>query len=628
MLAWSEDGLAVVRLPLDGTPSQPVAPALLAGPVQDMKFDAQGNLFVLEQETSRITVLDSGLERVLARMGGRDSRLQATHLSVDAVGNAYVANLEDGRTMAYRWDARLPALETLRVELAADGAAFSWDAVESNYLWGYRVAGSPSRQGPFTTLATTTEQSFDLTMGEDFPYGWLRVDPVSIAGSASSSDQPVPVAHRVAREAAARGALAEVLDAATRAESLAAQGVLSLSTEVAQEMQWHAFATEFQMGRYEEAAAREEALDGWEGEDGGVELHRLLALANVNLNQHGPALANARQALEAMPARERAGEIGAELLQLGITSAVEVGAFQDVVTLGEELQGRVEPDREFQLFARLAAGYLALDNPQRTLQIAMAVLDRDRAGAIVAYDDDRPDLYWAAFQASLGVADAALMELWSAEFAPYVAGERRRPYYAAQSRFSASQGEGEQARTHFLELLNPAPEPDFYADPEIVGLTFDVFRALQDEDTEGRTAGLAFLAQYVVDLPAEVENLSLAYEDSIAVFTPREETRARLGEGFQYWREANFVQMMRFFRELIEVGGLTPEQEIISRGLLAGALRSAGLNDDAESTYRGILDLEPLFDIDEMVARVEALYGVTVFDQQSIEVFRNVRGIR
>ena len=559
---------------------------------------------------------------------GRDSRLEATHLSVDAVGNVYVANLEEGRTMAYRWDARLRDLETLRVELASDGAAFSWDAVESNYLWGYRVAGSASRQGPFTTLATTTEQSFDLTMGEDFPYGWLRVDPVSIAGSASASDQPVPVAHRVAREAAARDAYAEVLDAATRAESLVAQGVLGLSTEVAQEIQWHAFATEFLMGRYEEAAAREEALEGWEGEDGGLELHRLLVIANVNLNQHGPALANARQALQAMPARERAGEVGVEVLQLGIASAIEIGAFQDVVTFGEELQGRVDPDREFQLFGRLAAGYLALGNPQRTLQIARVVLDRDRTGGIVAYDDDRPDLYWAAFQASLEVADAVLMEVWSAEFAPYVAGERRRLYYAAQSRFSASQGEGDQARTHFLALLNPAPDPDFYTDPETVGLTFDIFRALQDEDTEGRTAGLAFLAQYVVDLPGEVEDLRLAYEDSIAVFTPREETRARLGEGFQYWHEANFPAMIRFFQPLIEVGDLSPEQETIGRALLAGSYRSVGLTEEAEAAYRGILDLDPLFDIDALVERVEALYGVTVFDQQAIEVFRNVRGIR
>ncbi len=63
--------------------------------------------------------------------------------------------------------------------------------------------------------------------------------------------------------------------------------------------------------------------------------------------------------------------------------------------------------------------------------------------------------------------------------------------------------------------------------------------------------------QYVVDLPGEVGDLRLAYEDSIAVFTPREETRAKLGEGFQYWYEANFPEMIRFFQPLIEVGDLT-----------------------------------------------------------------------
>ena len=70
LFAWSEEGLSVLRIPLDGAPPQAVAPALLTGPVQDVKFDARGNLFVLEQETSRVTVVDSGLERVLVRLGG------------------------------------------------------------------------------------------------------------------------------------------------------------------------------------------------------------------------------------------------------------------------------------------------------------------------------------------------------------------------------------------------------------------------------------------------------------------------------------------------------------------------------------------------------------------------------
>ena len=628
LFAWSEEGLSIVRMPLDGAPPQAVAPGLLTGPVQDIKFDAQGNLFILEQETSRVTVLDSSLERVLVRLGGRDSRFEATHLSLDALGNVYLANLEEGRTLVYRWDARLPELETLRVVLSADAVAFSWDAVDSDYLWGYRVSGATSLQGPFTTLATTTGGSFDLTLDEDFEYRWLRVDPVSIAGSTSSSDQPVPVAHLVVREAAARAAHAEVLDAVTRADALNAQGVLSLAPDVAREVQWYGFSTEFQLRRYEEAVPREEALEGWKGEDRSFELHRRLAIAHANLDQHGAALASARRALQVIPARDRSAKRGLEVLQLGLGAAFEAGAFEDVVTFGEELQGRVEPDREFQFFARLAAGHLALDNPERALQMARAVLEADRAGRIVAYDEDRPDLYWVAFQASLAVQDAELMELWAGEFAPYVTGDRRRLYFETLSRFRASQGEGVQALANFLELLDSTPGPEFYTDSAIVSLTLDIFRALQDGDTEGHSAGLTFLANYAADLPGEVEELRLAYEDSIAVFTPREATRARLGEGFQYWNEANFVQMIRFFEQAIKLGGLTPEQETISRGLLAGAYQSGGRSEEAESTYRGILDIDPLFDIDAMVERVDELYGVTVFDLQALEVFRNVRRIR
>ena len=58
------------------------------------------------------------------------------------------------------------------------------------------------------------------------------------------------------------------------------------------------------------------------------------------------------------------------------------------------------------------------------------------------------------------------------------------------------------------------------------------------------------------------------------------------------------------------------------------AYQSAGRSEDAESIYRGILDIDPLFDIDAMVVRVDEVYGVTVFDLQLIEVFRTIRRIR
>ena len=157
-----------------------------------------------------------------------------------------------------------------------------------------------------------------------------------------------------------------------------------------------------------------------------------------------------------------------------------------------------------------------------------------------------------AFQASLAVADTDLMELWAGEFAPYVTGDRRRVYFETLSRFRASQGEGVQALANFLELLDTAPGPEFFAHSAIVALTLDIFRALQDGDTEGHSAGLTFLANYALTCRARLKSSGWPTRDSIAVFTPREETRARLGEGFQYWNEANFVQLIRFFERTLE----------------------------------------------------------------------------
>ena len=471
--------------------------------------------------------------------------------------------------------------------------AFSWDPVDSDYLWGYRLSGAASRQGPFTQLATTTGGAFDLPLAEDFEYRWLRVDPVSIAGTASSSDQPVPIAHWVTREAAARDAYAEVLDAVTRAESLTARGVLSLAPDVAREVQWHGFSTEFQLGRYAEAVAREEALEGWEGEDRGFELHRLMAIVHSSLDQHGPALANIRRALEVMPARERSAEAGVEVLNLGLAAAFETEAFEAVVSFGEELQGRVDPDREFQFFARLAAGHLALDNPQRALQIAMAVLEADRAGRIVAYDEDRPDLYWVAFQASLAIEDAELMEMWAGEFAPYVTGDRRAPVLPDAQSLQGIAGRGRAGSRQLPGAAGHGPRDGVLHRLHDNRPYARHFRALQDGDTEGHSAGLTFLSDYAANLPNAAEELRLAYQDSIAVFTPREETRARLGEGFQYWSEVNFVQLIGFFERTLELGELTNEQEMISRGLLAGAYQSAGRSDDAETIYRGNSRYQP-----------------------------------
>lgn len=628
LFAWSERGLAVVRIPLDGGPQETLPQTLVPGPVQDITFDAQGNLFLLEKESSRVTVVDSNLERVLVRLGGNDPDFAATHLTVDARGNIYVSNLKEGRTRVYRWDLRLPELETVRVALTLGGADLSWGAIESSFLSGYRISGAATRDGPFAPLVTTESASLSVTMDDGSESRWLQLASVSIAGSAGVSSHPLPLVRRIARDASARGAQHEVLDVVARADELEAAGVLSLAPDVAREVEWYAFLAEFELGLFEDAMAREGALEDWQGDDGGVDLHRRLAIVHSNLGHHAPAVASVRRALERMPREQRSTEAGVELLQLGLVAAFETGAHEDVLAFGNELQGRVPEDREFETATRMATSHLALGSPQGALQIAMEILDRDRAGTIVAYDDDRPNLFWVAFQGALQLEDPELMELWAGEFAPYVTGDRRREYYRALTHFRISQGQGSQARSNFMEIVNSTTDPEFFTDAETIDLTLDLFRVLQDGDAEEHTAGLTFLAQYAAGLPAGLEDLQAAYQDSIVAFTVREGTRARLGEGFQYWHEANFVQMIRFFEQTLESGGLSQAQEIMSRGFLAGAYLNAGRREDAETAYRAILELDPLFDIEATVEEVQALYDVTLFDERLIAVFKDVRRIR
>jgi tetratricopeptide (TPR) repeat protein len=359
-----------------------------------------------------------------------------------------------------------------------------------------------------------------------------------------------------------------------------------------------------------------------------VDLHRRLTIVHSNLGHQAPALASARRAVEIMSPQQRSTEDGIELLRLGLVAASETGAHEDVLAFGDGLQEKVVEDREWNTAMRIATAQLALGNPQGALQIAMEILDRDQSGTILAFEGERPNLFWVGFQGALQLGDPALTELWAAEFAPYLEGDRRQEYYRALSRFRLSQGQSSQAHSDLMEILQPTTDPAFFREVETIGLTLDLFRVLQDADVEEHAAGLTFLAQYAEGLPAALGDLQAAYGDSIASFTVREGTRAILGEGFQYWRDANFVQMIRFFEQTLETGGLEQEQEILARGFLASSYLSAGRRDDAETAYRAILELDPLFDIDSTVEEVQALYDVTLFDAQTIAAFREIRRIR
>jgi len=628
VFAWSERGLTVVRIPLDGGPQEALPGALVPGPVQDITFDAHGNLLVLEKRSSRVTVLDSNLERVLVRLGGNDPQFAATHLTVDDSGNIYVSSLKEGRTHVYRWDLQLPELEGVRVVLTSGGADLSWGTGQSDFLGGYQVLGAATEEGPFATSVTLESASLALALEEGSEMRWLRVAPVSIAGSAGVPTPPIPLVRRLASDASARSAHGEVLNIVAQADALEAAGVLSFDADVAREVEWYAFLAEFELGRFEEAMARKEALEDFRGDDGGVDLHRRLTIVHANLGHQAPALASARRAVEIMSPQQRSTEDGIELLRLGLVAASETGAHEAVLAFGDGLQEKVAEDREWNTGMRIAAAQLALANPQGALQIALEILDRDRAGTILAYEGERPNLFWIGFQGALQLGDPGSTELWAAEVAPYVEGGRRQEYYRALSRFRLSQGQGSQAHSDLMEIVQPTTDPAFFSEVETIGLTLDLFRVLQDGDVEEHTAGLTFLAQYTEGLPTGLGDLQAAYRDSIASFTVREGIRARLGEGFQYWRDANFVQMIRFFEQTLETGGLEQEQKILARGFLASAYLSAGRREDAEAAYRAILELNPLFDIDAIVEEVQALYDVTLFDAQTIAVFREVRRIR
>jgi tetratricopeptide (TPR) repeat protein len=623
LYAWDESGLMIAQVPSDGPPVQ-LASEFVPGPVADIAFDAAGNMFLLEAETSRVTVVNRSKDRILLRFGGRDPGFEATRISVDDVGNVYLASAERDSTHTYRWDVDLPELTGLQVMLTEEGATLDWSPIESQFLDGYSVLGSGAPDAPFETLELTSEVSMDVVAGPTDPVRWLRVAPVTIAGSLASGPEAVPLYHLEIFSASEAGDYDRVVRSIDRLEELRSEGTVGVVPRLWQELQWQAIEAEAALGRFEEAAEREPELDGWIGPDGGFTVHRRLAEIHHQIGNSASVLDHATAALDLMPEEDRNSEVAADLLRLAVPAAFATNAHERVLGMGEELRPQAAAEEEYQLIMWLATSRLELDQPAMALRMAEEVAEREGLGDIISYGTDRDDLGWAAFRSAVRLDDVEAVGRWRAQVEPTVTGDRRREFQILMGVFQLQQGDTEAARER-LNSLTMDGDLDVVANPEVVSLSFGVYRALQEADSEAHQAGLTFLEAYAEQLPVELVELQDSYGDSLAAFSVRESTKVRLGGAFQAWMDGEVYGVIQFLEGTVGAGNLTVDQEVLARALLAGAYLDAGRSEEAESELVRILGFDPAYDAEVANARATELYGVTPFNEALLALFEQMR---
>lgn len=179
-------------------------------------------------------------------------------------------------------------------------------------------------------------------------------------------------------------------------------------------------------------------------------------------------------------------------------------------------------------------------------------------------------------------------------------------------------GDPQKASQQILALVAQDAGVEYFSDPAVIDQSFRVHRQLQDagypEDA------VEFLRLYARSIPAVGLELRRQYADSIDVVS----TRARLAPGLQYWRDANYGQVVSFFETLFREGGLSAEDVVVGNQLLAAAHYAFGNKAAAAEAFREILRARPDFDLEQEIPRVQRLYDVTIYNTQTRRFFGTV----
>ena len=82
---------------------------------------------------------------------------------------------------------------------------------------------------------------------------------------------------------------------------------------------------------------------------------------------------------------------------------------------------------------------------------------------------------------------------------------------------------------------------------------------------------------------------------------------------------------MGFFENMLLTAGLSSEQQVLSRQVLAASYYAFGRRTEAEDTFREIYTVRPSFDLNSEIPRVRTLYNLTIYNPETRAFFGNLR---
>lgn len=243
---WNQDGTVVGHLATGAERLEPLKEGLLTGPVADMTFDHAGNLFVLDGESHRITIIQAGLEQVLMQLGAEGALNRPTRIRLDRDGNIYVADEGADRTFVFRWDVHTRPLAGFDLDFEGEAAVLRWQLGPGGFTAGYEVQGADVAAGPYRVIARTEAPPVRLEAGTiESPPRYVRVAPVFITGVRGRATEPLPLLYFTARSAYERQDYPAALREAEEAIRLIEEGVIDAGNEAKGSILFLGFASAY-----------------------------------------------------------------------------------------------------------------------------------------------------------------------------------------------------------------------------------------------------------------------------------------------------------------------------------------------------------------------------------------------
>lgn len=297
VVVWNENGEQTYTIDLTRGLPEMFGGALVPVRMAGAAFDDADNLYLLDGETGRVTVLASDLDRILFQVGAHEEVRRPRGLAVDRDGNIYVADGDGPRTVVYRWDVRAGAPENVTVAHADGSATLTWAPGPRTFISHYRVEGAPEAEAPYRTLATPEDTVFRLAVADvddDFPR-LLRVVPVFVTGSAGDASESVSIVGLTARATFRDADWETAFRDAGRALERLDEG-----DEAAAELRWIRFQSAREQDDHAEVVRLAETVAEQVPEEETGEFHLTLMRAHMALGNTAEAAERFRGAAEAL----------------------------------------------------------------------------------------------------------------------------------------------------------------------------------------------------------------------------------------------------------------------------------------------------------------------------------------